>query len=578
MRAAVSLACLAAALAATACDRPTSTSTSTSTPTAPAYPVVVALVIDQEAAWIAAERWPLLPADGGLARLLREGTYVRDLRYAHSATDTAPGHSALYTGAPPRTSGIWGNEVLDPVAHTKVSILRDDETKLVWTGAPPAWVGSSTKVLQVDTVADRFRAAHPDAFIVSISIKDRGAIFAGGRKPTASLWWDKELDQFVTSTAFAPSFPAWADAQAVPGAVRAKPWTLLDADWVKAHAATPDDQLGEGELGGMPITFPHDVAHAPSPTSAFRGSPFADDAVLGLGLAALDAEHAGERPTLLALSLSGNDYVGHAYGPDSWEAWDELRRLDASLGRFFAALDTRYGSSGWSAVLSGDHGVTTMPEVANGIPAARPWCRPDAGPDPWGRACGNAGRLMPDELGAELRAVAAKAVPGEHAALVMGVIDPYVYFTPEGRALAGAPAAALRKALTAAILAHPEVARVIDTRALPASCPPESDESIDALVCRAFVPGRSGDLYVLTRPGSFFDPDVVPGKGTSHGTPYLFDRAVPLVARAPGKVPAGRVVREPMSFRAFARTLSSLLGVEPPDPEAANASDLTRLH
>jgi hypothetical protein len=33
-----------------------------------------------------------------------------------------------------------------------------------------------------------------------------------------------------------------------------------------------------------------------------------------------------------------------------------------------------------------------------------------------------------------------------------------------------------------------------------------------------------------------------------------------------------------MSFRAFARTLSSLLGVEPPDPEAANASDLTRLH
>jgi hypothetical protein len=158
----------------------------------------------------------------------------------------------------------------------------------------------------------------------------------------------------------------------------------------------------------------------------------------------------------------------------------------------------------------------------------------------------------------------------------MGVIDPYVYFTPEGRALTGAPAAALRKALTTALLAHPEVARVIDTRALPASCPPESDESVDALVCRAFVPGHSGDLYVLTKPGSFFDPDVVPGKGTSHGTPYLFDRAVPLVARAPGKVPAGRVVREPMSFRAFARTLSSLLGVEPPDPEAARASDLTR--
>jgi hypothetical protein len=361
--------------------------------------------------------------------------------------------------------------------------------------------------------------------------------------------------------------------------VRAKPWTLLDADWVKSHAATPDDQPGEGELGGMPITFPHDVAHAPSPPAAFRGSPFADDAVLGLALAALDAEHAGERRTLLALSLSANDYVGHAYGPDSWEAWDELRRLDASLGSFFAALDARFGPAGWYAVLSGDHGVTTMPEVASGVPAARPWCRADAGADPWGRACGKVGRIMPDDLGAELRAVAAKAVPGEHAALVTGVIDPYVYFTPEGRALTGAPAAALRKALTAAILAHPEVDRVIDTRTLSASasCPPESNETIDALVCRAFVPGHAGDLYVLTKPGSFFDPDVVPGKGTSHGGPYLFDRVVPLVARAPGHVAAGKVLREPMSFRAFARTLSSLLGVEPPDPEAAKASDLTRL-
>src|SRR5271170_1621591 len=60
-----------------------------------ASPVVVSIVIDQEAAWIASERWPLLPANGGLARLRREGTYAEDMRYAHAATDTAPGHAAL---------------------------------------------------------------------------------------------------------------------------------------------------------------------------------------------------------------------------------------------------------------------------------------------------------------------------------------------------------------------------------------------------------------------------------------------------------------------------------------------------
>jgi hypothetical protein len=117
---------------------------------------------------------------------------------------------------------------------------------------------------------------------------------------------------------------------------------------------------------------------------------------------------------------------------------------------------------------------------------------------------------------------------------------------------------------------------VLDTRALPASCPADADESVDALVCRSFVPGKAGDLYVVAKRGSFFDPEVVVGKGTSHGSPYLFDRTVPLLVRAPGEAQAGRVVDEPISFRAFARTLSTLLGVEPPDPEAVHAPDLAR--
>ena len=70
-------------------------------PAAPrAWPIVVSIVIDQEAAWLAAERWPLLPADGGLARLRREGTYAADMRYAHAATDTAPGHAARQPSTP----------------------------------------------------------------------------------------------------------------------------------------------------------------------------------------------------------------------------------------------------------------------------------------------------------------------------------------------------------------------------------------------------------------------------------------------------------------------------------------------
>ena len=64
------------------------------TPATAAPPVwLVTIVVDQMAAWMADERWNALPSDGGFARLLREGTYVREVRFAHSNTETAPGHA-----------------------------------------------------------------------------------------------------------------------------------------------------------------------------------------------------------------------------------------------------------------------------------------------------------------------------------------------------------------------------------------------------------------------------------------------------------------------------------------------------
>ncbi|WP_437829037.1 hypothetical protein [Sorangium sp. So ce1153] len=90
-----------------------------------------------------------------------------------------------------------------------------------------------------------------------------------------------------------------------------------------------------------------------------------------------------------------------------------------------------------------------------------------------------------------------------------------------------------------------------------------TDESEEALVCRAFTPG-AGDLYVIAKPGSFSDPDYTPGRGSSHGTLYLYDRSVPILARAPGKIAKGRTLEGPLSFATFTRTAAALLGVTPP--------------
>ena len=548
---------LCLAMAACSSSRPPVVTPAPVPAPAPA-PLVVTVVIDQFAAWVAAERLPLLPDDGGFARLRREGTWFRRMRYMHAATDTAPGHSSLYTAQPPRESGILANEVPD-ARGARVSILRDDSSRVVnFEGATDA-VGSSIARLRVPTLADQLRERVPGAVIVSLSLKDRGAIFGGGRHPDATLWFDPGHDTFVTSTAFSATLPTWARAAGNPDAVRAlraTPWTLLDEPWVRAHAATPDDQPGEGDLDGWGTTFPHDFARSRRPGGALRASPRGDQAVLALAEAAVEHARDARKPMLLALSLSSNDYVGHLFGPDAWEAWDQLRQLDAALGRFFARLDAQVGPRGWSLVMAADHGIVQLPEVQT-VVAARPWCANDSAPDPWERPCGDLGRLDPDAVARELQAAAVTALgPGEW---VLAVADPYVYLTPAAQALPNDRARRLLDALTARARQHVEIERVVETRAVPATC--ESGESAEALLCRS-IPRESGAaLYLQARAGSFFDAGYALGHGTSHGSPYLFDRTVPLFVRAPGVIEAGRAVDEPVPFTRFHEMATRLLGL-----------------
>jgi len=530
-------------------------------------PWLVTIVVDQLAAWMADERLAALPSDGGFARLLREGLYVREVHFAHAITDTAPGHAALFTGAVPRVTGIVANDVLGPDGK-KVSILLDPGTRLVPAGGTGAAdrAGSSLAALRVDTLADALVAAHADAEVYSFSLKDRGALFAAGRRPRLALWLDTEGGTLATSTAFGTAVPAWAaplaDGPAIARA-RAADWQPLDAGWLAANTATRDDQEGEGDYQGLGVMFPH----LATTVKAMRATPAGDALLFELARAAAThaAERASGRPVMLALSLSSHDYIGHVFGPNSWEAWDELRRLDRGLGDLFGAFDALVGPTGWAVMLTGDHGSNPLPELSRTGHA--PWCRRGAAGDHWQRPCGRGGRLNASQIARRL---------DETRTLVAGVIDPFVYLTPRGRALPADERAALQRRIDALFAGTGEIAQVIDVRTAPDVCPPPSDESLPALTCRSIRRDQAGDFYLVPAPGYFFDPDLAVGHGTSHGSPYLYDRTVPLFVRAPGRVPAGATRVVPTSYATFARTAAALLGIpEPSGLAGSDAPDLT---
>jgi len=509
--------------------------------------VTVAIVVDQLAAWVADERLPLLPKSGGFARLMREGTWYKDVRFSHAITETAPGHASLYSGKSPHEHGIVANEVLS--SGKASAFLLDQNTKVVGPEGIRADAGSSAIALIGDVAADKFRAQHPQGKVYSFSVKDRGAIFGGGRHPDVVAWFDPGSVAFVTSTAFGDKLPDWVVNLGSTTAVTARAaqtWTVQDQAWV-THSVCKDDAEGEGNLGNYKTTFPHQPNLAAKPFAAYRVNPDSDKLLLEMGLASLD-HSPKDAPVFLAISLSANDYIGHIFGPDSWEAWDELQRLDASLEWFFAELDKRKGSSNWTAVLSADHGVAPLPEVSRMLAKQGNKEHPkDA---------------RPLELTDRVEAAALEKVATQAAEKALGkgtwiakVVDPYLYFSDDAKKLEPKKRQKLSRAVTNALLKQPSVAKIFETKGSATTCPPSSDESLDALACNSILTGRGGDYFIALKSGHFFDTGYVPGAGTSHGNASLYDRSVPLFVRPAIANQAGAAVAAPQSFALFSKEL-----------------------
>ena len=578
------IACLLASLVLIAACEPTARPTTAPAPSALAAPpppskprpnasVTVAIVIDQFSAWIADERLPKLPPDGGFARLTREGTWAHALRYPYAITDTAPGHASLHSGVVPNLSGIFANERPDDKTGIRASVFIDPATKLIGPKGPLDEYGRSIKIMKVPTVADRLRAAHPDATVISISLKDRASLLPAGKHPTHAIFYDPIFATFVTTSAVESTFPAWAtpygDANAVKRAMQ-QVWEPTDRAWLEKNAGR-DDAPGEGDLDGMGTVFPHKVT---SP-HAFRATPNSDAVLIDLALAAIDAERKPDVPFLLLLSLTAHDIIGHTFGPSSWEAWDEAMKLDRQLARLFTALDEKVGD--WSVMLAADHGDSAIPEARLPLPAS---CKDNPPPDPWERPiCIKGGRLEPEVLRKEIRAETKRVLGNDD--LVSGVSDGLVFLTKAGHALAAAQRAKLDAAVKHVILEMhtADVSEMIDVRDLEAPCPAVlasaraaparalPGEDVYTLDCRSSTnePER-GDWVIIPRRGSYFDGEVVPGKGGSHGTPYLYDRTVPLFVRTASRADGGRSITAPVDFSAYAAVESSFVGIDPRSP------------
>jgi arylsulfatase A-like enzyme len=297
------------------------------------------------------ERWrPQLT--GGLKRLLDGGAFFTDAHQDHAVTETAPGHASMLSGRFPRSTGIIRN----------TAGVIDSAYPLVGGPGP----GASPRRFRGTTLADWLLAANPATRVLSLSMKDRAAILMIGRAKQP-VYWYSPAGAFVTSRWYADSLPDWVKSFNARDLARANAGRVWDLLLPASAYAEPDSESVENR--GVNFVFPHRLtANRDSAAALLVQFPFMDDLEATFALQGVRSLHLGQGPEtdLLAVSFSGTDLVGHAYGPDSREIHDQVLRFDRLLGSFLDSLYAQVDSTRVIIVLTADHGIQPFPEENHG--------------------------------------------------------------------------------------------------------------------------------------------------------------------------------------------------------------------
>jgi arylsulfatase A-like enzyme len=455
---------------------------------------------------------------GGLARFWRDGAFFEQGRQDHAITETAPGHSTMLSGRWPAHTGIVTN------------LLGVDDPATPLLEVKEAGHGASPRRFRGTTLYDWLRAADSGTRVLSVSRKDRGAILPVGRGKGDVYWFDTGI--FTTSTWYRgeDTLPGWVREFNTASPVRALAgwtWSLLLPD-----SAYPEPDSVRFEAGGADIAFPHRLSVNPeAAVLQVAAFPIMDSLTLAFALRGVERLRLGRGPTtdLLVISLSTTDAVGHAYGPDSRELHDQVLRVDRWLGGFMDSLAALVPRDATVWALTGDHGMTSLPELAveRGQRAGRVWL---------GDLADQAERL-----------------PGGDGAFAFetGLLFGNV---PRVRS-AGVDVDSVAAALALKAAAVPGVARVFTPKSLRAA--PASDTA--AVLWRRTLPDEFPWLICATlEPGYVWSPGRTIAE---HGTTSLNDQWVPIAFLGAG-IPARRFT-EPVSTTDIGPTLARLVGVRP---------------
>ena len=449
--------------------------------------------------------------EGGFKKLMKEGSNCKNTMYNYVPTYTAPGHASIYTGTTPNNHGIVGNDWYSRTLSKTINCVEDTNVRTV--GAENMSGFCSPKNLKVNTVTDQLKLTYKESKVISMSIKNRGAILPGGHLSDGSYWFDYETGSFITSTFFKDSLPSWVqlfNAEQQPKKYSKETWeTLLPlTDYYESRSDNSPYEYTFGDKE-KPV-FPYDLKAINKDNfsySNFVYTPFANTYLTNFALEAIKNEQLGEDKTtdFINISYSTPDIIGHAFGPYSVEIQDCYMRLDLEIKRLIEILEEQVGKDNFILFLTADHAVAPVPQFLVDMKLS-------------------GGYFYEDAFNTFLSNVCIKKF-GEN--LVLGEVNNNIYLDRTRISELQLVEDEVNKYLSAEIRKYEGIKQVYTAEELMKQG--KSDKMLE-MIANGYHYKESGDLiYVLEAnylPKSSLESST---KGTSHGSPYGYDTHVPLL-------------------------------------------------
>jgi predicted AlkP superfamily pyrophosphatase or phosphodiesterase len=511
--------------------------------------LVVGIVIDQM-------RWDYLyrfnnvfAPTGGFKRMMGEGFTSNNTLIPYAPTVTACGHTCVYTGSVPAIHGITGNAWWDNQLMRTVYCSEDKTVSTVGSTTDAGQM--SPKNMLTTTVCDELRlATNFKSKVIGVAIKDRGSILPAGHSANAAYWYDSRTGNFITSSYYMKELPTWVNQfnqRKLVDSFYQIGWNTVLNKSLYADYATEDIKTYEATPFGKDMnSFPYDL-------SKFKGkdygkiatTPYGNSLTVEMAKAAITNEKLGkgESTDFLAVSFSSPDYIGHSFGPNSWEMVDDYVRLDAELGKLLSFLDASVGKNQYTVFLTADHAVAHVPAFMKEHKL------------PGGLFDDNTTRK---ELNDQIK---------EKFGVTFAIESFFNYQVTLNHAKidsAKADIDAIKKLIIAGLLKKEAVANAVETSKILESTLNKTQREMFA---NGYFPNRCGDIQIILKPGFIEGAST----GTTHGLWAPYDAHIPLLFYGWG-IKKGNSTKENY-MTDIAPTIAALLHIQMPSGSVGKVID-----